>query len=164
MQLVPSFGLIPGVKHGLSVLLVVAGGVLAVLAVRRWKQVQDAMRAEADLSASRLPVGLAVIMPAVTALLLQIILEPASAEMAEKPGLQIESAHLSWSEPRSACWPSPACCCFAPTTHCRKDGPHWRLCPSCWRSSSWGSPDPAAASPWEPARAAGRWLGHQRRQ
>jgi hypothetical protein len=34
------------------------------------------MRAEADLSASRLPVGLAVIMPAVTALLLQIILEP----------------------------------------------------------------------------------------
>ncbi len=76
MQLVPSFG-IPGVKHGLSVVLVLIGGMLATLSVRRWKQVQDAMRDEAELPISRLPVLLAVALLGVTAcLLVLIIFEP----------------------------------------------------------------------------------------
>ena len=40
VQLVPSFG-IPGVRHGLSVFLLIVAAVLAVLSVRRWQQVQD---------------------------------------------------------------------------------------------------------------------------
>ena len=40
----PSFG-IYGLRHGLSGLLIAFGGVLAALAVRRWRQVQDAMEA-----------------------------------------------------------------------------------------------------------------------
>ena len=76
MQLVPSFG-IPGVKHGLSVVLVLIGGMLATLSVRRWKQVQDAMRDEAELPISRLPVLLAIALLGVTAcLLVLIIFEP----------------------------------------------------------------------------------------
>lgn len=38
----PSFG-IPGVRHGLSLVLTAGGGVLAALAVRRWQRVQGAL-------------------------------------------------------------------------------------------------------------------------
>ena len=76
MQLVPSFG-IPGVKHGLSVVLVAIGGAVAALSVRRWKQVQDAMRDGGELPVSRLPVWLAIALLGVTAcLLVLIIFEP----------------------------------------------------------------------------------------
>ena len=51
VQLVPLLA-IPGVRHGLGTVLTAAGGVLAVLAVRRWQRVQDAMRRGAELPRS----------------------------------------------------------------------------------------------------------------
>jgi putative membrane protein len=72
VQLVPSFG-IPGVRHGLSVFLVIAGGLLALLAVRRWQQVQDAMRRDADLPISRLPVLVGGVLLTLTVLLLVLL-------------------------------------------------------------------------------------------
>ena len=76
MQLVPSFG-ISGVKHGLSLVLVVTGGTLSALSLRRWRQVQDVMRRQVELPASRLPVALAGVLLMVTVLLfILIVLEP----------------------------------------------------------------------------------------
>ncbi len=54
VQFVPSFG-IPGVRHGLSVALTAGGGLLAALAVRRWQQVQSAMRRGEDLPPTHVP-------------------------------------------------------------------------------------------------------------
>lgn len=54
VQFVPAFG-IPGVRHVLSVTLTASGGVFAVLAVRRWRAVQDAMRRGADLPRTHIP-------------------------------------------------------------------------------------------------------------
>lgn len=54
VQFVPSFG-IHGVRHALSVALTAGGGVLAVLAVRRWQQVQAAMRRDQELPPTRVP-------------------------------------------------------------------------------------------------------------
>lgn len=54
VQLVPDFGF-PIARAGLSVILTAGGGLLAAQAVRRWAQVQDAMRRGADLPPSRLP-------------------------------------------------------------------------------------------------------------
>jgi putative membrane protein len=77
MQLVPSFGLIPGVKHGLSVALAVSGGVLSAVAVRRWQKVQDAMRRQTELPPSRMPVGLGVALLLITGVLIALmIFEP----------------------------------------------------------------------------------------
>ncbi|KGI69391.1 DUF202 domain-containing protein [Mycolicibacterium rufum] len=59
VQFAPAFG-IAGVRHLLSVTLTAAGGVLAVLSVRRWQAVQDAMRTGADLPRTRVPLALAV--------------------------------------------------------------------------------------------------------
>ncbi len=76
MQLVPSFG-IPGVKHGLSVVLVLIGGLLSVFAVQRWRQVQDAMSRGADLPANRHPVWLgSTLLLVAVVLLVLIIFEP----------------------------------------------------------------------------------------
>lgn len=72
VQLVPSFG-IPGMRHGLSGFLVLAGGVFAVLSVRRWRRVQDAMRDDAPLPPSRLPVLLSGVLLGLTALLLILL-------------------------------------------------------------------------------------------
>ena len=72
VQLVPSFG-IPGLRHGLSGALVLAGGMLAVLSVRRWRRVQDAMRADAELPPSRLPVLLSIALFVLTVLLLIVL-------------------------------------------------------------------------------------------
>ncbi len=72
VQLVPAFG-IPGIRHGLSIFLVAAGGLLALLSVRRWNQVQHAMRRDADLPPSRLPVLLGVSLLAMTLLLVVLI-------------------------------------------------------------------------------------------
>lgn len=58
VQFAPAFG-IAGVRHILSVALTAAGGALAVLAVRRWQVVQEAMRTGADLPRTRIPVALA---------------------------------------------------------------------------------------------------------
>lgn len=55
VQLVPALT-IPGVRHGLGMVLTAAGGVLAVLAVQRWRGVQAAMHEGAELPRSRMPV------------------------------------------------------------------------------------------------------------
>ena len=72
VQLVPSFG-VPGVRHGGSVFLIVAGGLLAAFAVRRWQRVQRAMRLDADLPRSRLPALLTAVLLAITAVLLILL-------------------------------------------------------------------------------------------
>lgn len=73
VQFVPSFGL-PGVRHALGVLLTLGGGVLAALAVRRWHQVQTAMRRRADLPATRIPVVLGGAIFLVTVLVITVLL------------------------------------------------------------------------------------------
>jgi putative membrane protein len=59
VQFLPAFG-IAGVRHALSIVLTAGGGVLAVLAVSRWQQVQTAMRRGEDLPRTRVPVLLGV--------------------------------------------------------------------------------------------------------
>ena len=77
VHLVPAFG-IPGGRHALSVLLTAGGGLLAALAVRRRQRVQAAMRRDADLSPTRLPVLLGSALLAVTILVLVVLLVPPS--------------------------------------------------------------------------------------
>jgi putative membrane protein len=72
VQLVPAFTF-PGARHGLGVLLATLGGVLAVLAVRRWNRVQAAMRRNADLPPTRLPTLLGMTLAAVTVPVLVLI-------------------------------------------------------------------------------------------
>ena len=72
VQFVPSFG-IPGVRHGLSVVLTAGGGLLAALAVRRWRQGQTAMRRHADLPPTRVPLLLGGAIFAVTVVVLVIL-------------------------------------------------------------------------------------------
>lgn len=76
VQLVPALS-IPGVRHGLGMVLTAAGGVLAVLAVRRWEGVQAAMRRGAELPRSRMPVLLAgAIVVLTVALMVVIAIQP----------------------------------------------------------------------------------------
>lgn len=76
VQLVPAFG-IPGVRHGLGLLLTTGGGALAVLSIRRWQQVQTAMREGADLPPSRMPLFLgAAILTAAILVLVVLIVQP----------------------------------------------------------------------------------------
>ncbi|MDZ4235964.1 MAG: DUF202 domain-containing protein [Dietzia sp.] len=72
VQFVPSFG-IPGVRHGLSVVLTAGGGLLAALAVRRWQRVQTAMRREEDLPATHVPLLLGGTIFAITVVVLVIL-------------------------------------------------------------------------------------------
>jgi putative membrane protein len=75
VQLVPAFG-IPELRHALGVFLTAGGGLLAALAVRRWRRVQAAMRRDADLPPTRLPVLLGIALLAVTILVLVVLLVP----------------------------------------------------------------------------------------
>jgi putative membrane protein len=76
VQLVPAFG-IPGARHGLGLLLTTGGGALAVLSIRRWQQVQAAMRKGADLPPSRMPFILgAAILTAAILILVVLIVQP----------------------------------------------------------------------------------------
>jgi putative membrane protein len=77
VQLVPAFG-IPGVRHGLGMLLTVGGGLLAALAVRRWQRVQTAMRRGDDLPPSRMPLllGVAILVGAILVLVV-LVAQPA---------------------------------------------------------------------------------------
>ena len=75
VQLVPAF-LLPGAREVLGVLLTALGGLLAVLAVSRWKRVQNAMRRDADLPPTRLPVLLGVTLAVLTTLILALIWAP----------------------------------------------------------------------------------------
>jgi putative membrane protein len=72
LQLVPPSGM-PAARDGLSAFLIVAGGTLAALAVRRWQQVQAAMRRNAALPASRLPAVLTAVLLGVTVFLLVLL-------------------------------------------------------------------------------------------
>jgi putative membrane protein len=74
-QLVPAFA-VPGGRHVLGVLLTAGGGLLAALAVRRWQRVQAAIRRDADLPPTRLPVLLGITLLAVTLLVLAVLLVP----------------------------------------------------------------------------------------
>ncbi len=65
VQFVPQFG-VAGVRHALSVVLTAGGGLMAVLAVRRWQRVQTAMRRNADLPPTHVPAILAATIFAVT--------------------------------------------------------------------------------------------------
>ncbi|MGV0796304.1 DUF202 domain-containing protein [Mycolicibacterium elephantis] len=73
VQFVPSFG-IPGVRHGLSLALTAAGGLLAALAVRRWYQVQNAMRRDEDLPPSTVPALLGGAIFVITLLVLIVLI------------------------------------------------------------------------------------------
>lgn len=72
VQLVPSFG-IAGMRHGLSIYLLLVAATLAIMSVRRWRQVQTAMREDVQLPASWLPVGLGVAVLVATLMLLALI-------------------------------------------------------------------------------------------
>ncbi|MGE2735897.1 YidH family protein [Mycolicibacterium vaccae] len=78
VQFLPSFG-IPGVRHALSLTLTAAGGLLAILAVRRWQQVQSAMRRGDDLPATRVPVllGGTLLVLTVAVLVVMVVWPPA---------------------------------------------------------------------------------------
>ncbi|WNG84819.1 DUF202 domain-containing protein [Mycobacterium sp. ITM-2016-00316] len=78
VQFVPSFG-IPGVRHGLSVVLTAGGGLLAALAVRRWQRVQTAMRRDEDLPPTLVPVllGGAIFVVTVAVLVILVVWPPA---------------------------------------------------------------------------------------
>lgn len=73
VQLVPEFGF-PGARHVLGFVLAAMGGCLALLAVRRWRRVQAAMRSDADLPPTRLPVLLALGLTGVTVIILGLLL------------------------------------------------------------------------------------------
>ena len=76
VQLVPALT-IPGVRHGLGVVLTAAGGVLAVLAVARWRGVQAAMHDGAELPRSWMPVLLGGAIAVLTiALIFVITIQP----------------------------------------------------------------------------------------
>ncbi|GAA1289645.1 hypothetical protein GCM10009609_66320 [Pseudonocardia aurantiaca] len=75
VQLVPAFG-VPGVRQSLAVVLTAGGGLLAALAVRRWQRIQAAMRLDADLPPTRLPVLLGGGLLAVAILVLVVHLVP----------------------------------------------------------------------------------------
>jgi putative membrane protein len=72
VQLVPALS-IPGIRHGLGMALTAAGGVLAVLAVRRWQSVQIAMRRGVELPRSWMPVLLGCVVVVVTIALIVVI-------------------------------------------------------------------------------------------
>lgn len=72
VQLVPALS-IPGIRHGLGMVLTAAGGVLAVLAVQRWRNVQTAMQEGDELPRSFMPVLLGSAIVALTIALLVVI-------------------------------------------------------------------------------------------
>ena len=72
VQFVPSFG-IAGVRHGLSIVLTAGGGVLAALAVWRWRRVQEAMRRDVDLPPTQIPAMLGVAIFAITVAVLVVL-------------------------------------------------------------------------------------------
>lgn len=72
VQLVPEFGF-PGARHVLGVLLAAMGGSLALLAVRRWRAVQAAMRSDADLPSTRVPMLLALTLAGVTVIIFVLL-------------------------------------------------------------------------------------------
>lgn len=77
VQLVPSFG-VPGVRHGLGLLLTAGGGLLSALAVLRWQRVQTAMRRGNVLPPTRMPLLLGGAILMVTILVLVVLVASTS--------------------------------------------------------------------------------------
>lgn len=78
MQLVPRFSL-HGVRHIFSLALVAAGGTLAMLAVHRWRRIQQAMRHGAALPISRTPLVLGIAMTVMSILLAVLVFSTSPA-------------------------------------------------------------------------------------
>ena len=77
MQLIPDFAF-AGARHALGFVLAGLGGALSVLAVRRWRRVQAAMRRDEDLPPTRVPVVLSAVLIAMTGfVLVLLVLSPA---------------------------------------------------------------------------------------
>lgn len=72
VQLIPEFAF-PGARHALGVTLAAAGGVLALLSVRRWARIQRAMRHDEDLPPTRIPVLLGWSLAVLTAVVVALI-------------------------------------------------------------------------------------------
>ena len=72
VQLIPEFAF-PGARHVIGILLVSTGGGLAVSSVRRWRQVQDAMRRDADLPPTRIPLLLGTGLAGLTVFVLALL-------------------------------------------------------------------------------------------
>lgn len=72
VQFVPSFG-IPGVRHGLSVVLTAGGGLLAAMSVRRWQRVQAAMRRGEEMPSTYVPLVLGGAIFTVTVVVLVVL-------------------------------------------------------------------------------------------
>jgi len=79
VQFAPAFG-IAGARHIVSIVLTAGGGALALLAVRRWRAVQDAMRRGADLPRTGIPLalGAGIFLVTVAALVILIVWPPGS--------------------------------------------------------------------------------------
>lgn len=72
VQLLPDFA-VPGARYGLGAGLAVAGGLLALLSLRRWRRVQTAMRRDEDLPPTRLPALLGGVLAVLTVLVVVLI-------------------------------------------------------------------------------------------
>ncbi|MGB0969556.1 MAG: YidH family protein [Mycobacterium sp.] len=72
VQFVPEFG-VAGVRHGLSIVLIAGGGLLAAQAVRRWQLVQAAMRRDGELPRTHVPLMLGGAIFAVTVVVLVVV-------------------------------------------------------------------------------------------
>ena len=75
VQLAPRFGF-DGARELIGLAVTALGGLLAVLAVRRWQAVQHAMRHRADLPPTRLPLLLGLSLGVVTLLVVLVLLVP----------------------------------------------------------------------------------------
>jgi putative membrane protein len=67
LHLLPELG-VPGAREVLGLALVALGAVLTVASYRRWQAYQDALRRNAPLPQSRLPLALVVALTALSAL------------------------------------------------------------------------------------------------
>lgn len=75
VQLVPEFAF-PGARHAVGILLTIGGGVLSMAALRRWQQVQEAMRRGEDLPPTRIPAVLGIVLAVLTVLLVVLLVLP----------------------------------------------------------------------------------------
>lgn len=73
VQLVPEFAF-PGARHALGVVLTIGGGVLSMAALRRWRQVQRAMRRKEELPPTRIPMVIGLALAALSVILVVLLL------------------------------------------------------------------------------------------
>ncbi|MBB3664689.1 MULTISPECIES: YidH family protein [Prauserella salsuginis group] len=78
VQLLPEAA-VDAVRYGFGAGLTGVGGAIPLIALRRWRRVQAAMRRDADLPDTRLPQLLAIVLLAGAAAVLGLIMMPASS-------------------------------------------------------------------------------------